>query len=401
MMKLAGYYVFIFRVQFFIFSRIALSQQDDSDATPANDECVDAIPISINATGFALSSTIVGGATNVFNLDFEHCGGDTFDVGSPGVWFAITEPGTAGSRWKASTCSDRTSNSFPRVTIYKGADCDSMTCIESSVENDPECPYPDSSFVEWVTGAGEQYFLLVHDDAITSEESADFVLRLTDVTDPPSNSACENATALTLEEDPTGLNPPVGNVSGSIFGSTAQATSVPLECTSNSGDSGLDESNIAQSLSRESLPNGVWYKITPSSSSEDTDGYLDLFLCSSPVGLDVAVFDGIPCDDDVVNETLLCQETKPVGANHTNFSCSNENEIPTNTSWNVTAGREYYVLIYGVDYAHFGLTLLRQGYNRNSDYGAQSGTKKESMQFCYDQWFCLLVVLATIYQLIP
>lgn len=369
-------------------------QTEDGDvAPPINIDCTNAIPISVDAAD-ATFSTTNRVATDVFNLTFEQCDEDTFNVGTPGVWFSVAEAGAAGARWRASTCSERTITSSHRLTIYGGTDCGSTTCIQSSAENDPECPYSHSNFVEWVTSPGEQYSILVHDDGGTGDGSGDFGLRLTDLTEPPINSACENATILTLKDDPNDELPLTISATGSTLGSGAEAISAPFECRKN------DESDNTATV-ESSAENRVWYRITPSPVSDDIDETLALFLCSSPVGLRIAVFAASPCTDNIESE-VRCQETKPVTLNRTTFSCGKWNDTAMSTSWNVTAGQEYFVRIYGVDAAEFGLTVLRLDSNYSmNDLDSTSGcdTGQQTIRTLSSRWMRLVVFFVTIYLL--
>jgi hypothetical protein len=431
------HFLFLVAIQFFLIMKTTvLSQLDDNmiDTSLIHDECINARPISINTVNDTVVTlkTVVN-TTDVFDLNFEQCDGETLDVGISGVWFVIMDEGRTSSTWMARTCpsdENTTTNLLHRLTIYEGVDCETRTCIETSVENDPECPYPNSSSVKWDVKTGKQYYILIQQEDVnvitaTEEEdhtSSEFVLRLKDVTGPPNNSACTSATMLTLEEDPTGINPPTGNVSGSILGSILQGSSsgASIECSINSGDSyRLDESTSVQSSSpissQERLPVGVWYRISPSSSSGEENESLALFLCSSPVTIGIAVFVGQPCSDDdlPVQETTFCQETEPMINDYTNFSCTNENEIPTNTSWNVIPGQDYYMVIYGTDYANFGLTVLKQivddddddddgnsSNKNNADSGSQRFFRMDSTLFVYTHRLYLVISFVSLYQLL-
>jgi hypothetical protein len=305
---------------------------------PPNDECVNAVPLSL---GEPVASTTTGGATaGDLNVSFLQCGGQTFDEGTPGVWFTI---GGTGAMLKASTCSTATDGSTApsspshRITVHKGDECDSLICLDSGLQSDPECSNADSSsFVEWQSVAGELYFVLVHDPSTTASGGA-FELTVTDIATPPANDQCENAEPLVE----------MATVGGTTLG--ASEASLLLECGSNV--------DVAPS-SRLNPSVGVWYSIPAYDEVEaNDDGSTFVFLCTESAGLNMVIFSGSSCGEE--SPEITCLETTTSDDTKFNFKCSLETEIPSYVSFNATMGVGYLALVYGADNATFGITFAR------------------------------------------
>ncbi|KAG7346726.1 hypothetical protein IV203_005795 [Nitzschia inconspicua] len=303
----------------------------------SNDDCINALPLTEEEP---VSSTTTGGTmADPLEISFRQCGGQTFDAGTPGVWFTID--GT-GAMLKATTCQSETNNdnggaestessSSHRISVHNGEDCDSLICLDSGLEQDSDCTIAGSSFVEWQSVVGQQYYILVHDPSV-SQSGGDFVLTVKDITAPPVNDLCENAAAL-VESVTMG---------GTTLGATE--TSLLLECTSNMEEA--PTSRVDPSV-------GVWYTI-PASENEEMNK-TSIFLCSESAGLSLAVFSGNSCGE--TTSGISCVES--TATDNFEFQCGSETEIASSVSFNVTAGEEYLVLVYGARNAAFGVSFVR------------------------------------------
>jgi hypothetical protein len=116
-------------------------------AQPVDDRCDAAMPITID--GDAIPSSTIGKGIGA-SLYFNRCGdGQVFDVTTAGVWFNLT--GTR-ARLRATTCFNETDDFDHRITIFAGNPrCEDRTCQLSGKEASSDCPFSETSFVEWDT----------------------------------------------------------------------------------------------------------------------------------------------------------------------------------------------------------------------------------------------------------
>ena len=235
---------------------------------PENDSCENAIDVTNLFGDLISSSTMLGDSGNNFSINLIRCGGQTFNANSHGVWFELM--GT-GARLRASTCSEET-NFTNRITIFEGDVCDQRSCLYSGKDEDPNCSYTNSSFIEWESISKTIYYVLVHDRNVG--ESGTFGLRITDETESPENDSCENA--LELEEESV--------VQGTTIGATMSSG---VKCDRCPEDGPQNP--------------GVWYKIPPS----DTKAEVIVATCGVESMFNVSVFYGNRCDE------LSCQEATP------------------------------------------------------------------------------------------
>jgi hypothetical protein len=122
----------------------ALVRNEDG---PVNINCDSALPLIIDGSKTTTGSTAVGG--EVANVG--SCGRMVYST-APGLWYNLT----GNDNWiTVSTCAT-TSGFDSQISVFGGS-CQNLECISGG---DQECG--DQSSVSWYSGAGEQYFILVH-----------------------------------------------------------------------------------------------------------------------------------------------------------------------------------------------------------------------------------------------
>ncbi|KAL9189948.1 hypothetical protein ACHAXT_009623 [Thalassiosira profunda] len=141
---------------------------------PDNDECANAIEVSV-------PSTTTGTTTGATTDDLGVCN----DNGAPVVWHKVT--GT-GKLLTASTCDDPYIYDTA-LSVFCG-DCDARSCV---AENDDDFDCSANSFqstVDWCGEDGAEYLVAVH--GFSSSSSGDFTLDLSEGADctPPAELVC-------------------------------------------------------------------------------------------------------------------------------------------------------------------------------------------------------------------
>jgi hypothetical protein len=243
---------------------------------PPNDNCADAIPLSIGST---VSGNTVTAQKD--GLTGSLCG---TGVDGPGVWYSVIGNGTT---LRATTCNAGT-NFDTKLHVYC-ASCEVPTCVTGN-NNDPQCIEPSRSTVTWCSQAGTQYLILV-EGAIGATGSFQLaIISMGSCSDPvnclfnpPSNDNCANAICI--------------NDGQTLFGDSSQATSdggVSPLCPISGGEAQRD----------------VWYSYTPA-----LTGPVTINTCESSFDTVLAVFtscgqqpgEEIACNDDSAN---LCPDSK-------------------------------------------------------------------------------------------
>jgi hypothetical protein len=316
-----------------IYIKLCLAQE----SPPANDQCENAIPITTD--GALISSSTVGGSPgDSNNVELVSCGdGPLFDVETPGVWFQV-DMGGIPARWRASTCAEET-NFANRIALFGGDNnsCEDRACLNSGKQADPNCPYSNSSFVEWESLPDKTYYILVHDE-FSDTGSGNFGLSVTNMTDPPKNNACENAVALK-----EGLT-----VEGSTVGATRDTE---LQCD--------------RCIEGGPQTPGVWYTIP----AKDHETEVSVAVCSPLARFDVSVFFGEVCGE------FSCREATP----NFDLSCDDDG-LASETTWIAKAGQEYHVYVHAVD-SDEDLTIgpyeLRFSRAEVTDDGSENGSNGE------------------------
>jgi len=168
---------------------LALTAGDD--VTPTNDECADAIAVSVPSS--TLGTTIAANGP-----DFGAACGTA--VSAPGVWYKAI--GT-GRTLTASTCG--TADYDTKISVFTGA-CDDLVCVGGN-DDGSGCPGFSSSYT-WGAECGVEYLILVHG---YNQSVGCFQLNLS--AGPAANDLCAGAVAMTVGD----------TVSGSTNGATVDA----------------------------------------------------------------------------------------------------------------------------------------------------------------------------------
>ena len=243
---------------------------------PVNDDCANAVELSIGSTVAGLTTTATKDG-----LTGTNCG---TGVDGAGVWYSVVGDGTI---LRATTCNPGT-NFDTKLHVYC-ASCDVPTCVAGN-NNDPQCIQPSRSTVTWCSQAGTEYLILV-EGAIGATGS--FQLSVTSTAEscsgavdcsfsPPANDNCANATCI--------------NDGQTLSGDSTYATSgggVSPLCLISGGEAQRD----------------VWYAYTPAVS-----GPVTIDTCGSTFDTVLAVFTAcgqqpgqeIACNDDSVR---LCPDS--------------------------------------------------------------------------------------------
>ena len=269
---------------------------------PANDLCASAIPLNFDSS---LNET-----TALASIDYvEACGtASGGDLSSPGLWYSVNGGGGALSVTV-------TSDYNVQVSIFSGATCDSLICIDGRAGEDPSMSLAK---LVWDSEENTQYWILVHG---LNEDTGNFQIVVSEVERPP-NDACSSAIEL--------------NVGDTVAGSTSYARMDGIQA-------------FCGNANNNSAP-GVWYFIRGAGEDDITAVF------STEYDAQLSVFKGSDCS------SLVCVD-------------GSEGDRPTYTSGSVTwashGGEMYYILLHGFNkfVGDFELTITE---------GASSGTIRPS-----------------------
>ena len=133
------------------------------DLTPTNNECVDAIALTINGSTSSGNTSLA--TPSVLPTDCGTTAGNT----SPGVWYSVIGDGTTLT---ASTCNPGSSYDT-RLRVFQGADCSFTNCIGQNDDmGSALCPQSGLlSRIVWCSIPGETYYIYVHGFTTTSAGS--------------------------------------------------------------------------------------------------------------------------------------------------------------------------------------------------------------------------------------
>jgi subtilisin-like proprotein convertase family protein len=208
---------------------LSLTDSGTACSPPANDSCASAAPIAINGSNVVASNADALNEPPTPTIP-------TCTIAAPfygGMWYTFTGN---GFRVTASTCNAGT-NFNTRLAIYTGS-CGALTCVAGNATASPACGIrADAATVANVcTNVGQQYWILVANDATDPTVRGTFELSLVSTTDctPPPNDNCAGAISVA--------------VGGSVTGDNLNATNEsPTPPTCN----GLSTFNL-----------GMWYSVT-------------------------------------------------------------------------------------------------------------------------------------------
>ena len=294
---------------------------------PENKECRNAIELFPNNANDLISSSTLAIAANQSSnsVTLLQCGGTNLNPNTPGVWFEVTG---SGGKLRASTCAEET-NYTNRITVYEGDSCDEKSCRYSGLDPEPDCPFTNSSYVDWDTFPGTKYYILVHD--AYSDESGAFGFQLSEISEPPTNNDCEDARK--LEEGVT------------VLGSTIGATySSGVKCD--------------RCIFGGPQNPGVWYRIAPTNLKTE----VKVTTC----GIDnrrfnVSVFYGDVCGE------FDCHEATP------NLDITCEDGVAFQSVFVAESGEDYYLYIHSSettgdvdDVGYFGIAFFQSGFEGDS-----------------------------------
>jgi hypothetical protein len=191
---------------------LTLSRTITLNVTPANNLCVNAVPITVGGSylGTTLGAAGAGGSSTACN---------TITGTNPGVWYQFTETSPTGRRLIASLC-DPVTNFDATMVVYTGS-CGAFTCLTGSDNSFAGCPTQNPArelvnsvhsdipaITTWAAGAvpynctvpGQTYYIAVLNKVAAT--SGNFVLHLDDTGEPcqglpPYNDLCTGARPLT------------------------------------------------------------------------------------------------------------------------------------------------------------------------------------------------------------
>ncbi len=167
---------------------------------PANDNCANAIPLSIPSSvqGSTTCATVESPPPPVCS---------TTGYTAPGVWYTVVGN---GDQLTATLCNAYT-NYDTKLFVYSGTSCATLAPVACNDDASPTCSFGSlKSTVSWCSSIGETYYVLV------SGYTTNTGLYQLDILDGPvcvvpANDLCANAQTLTVN-DP---NPVCGNTLGS------------------------------------------------------------------------------------------------------------------------------------------------------------------------------------------
>ncbi|WP_083997446.1 T9SS type A sorting domain-containing protein [Chryseobacterium angstadtii] len=261
-------------------------------AAPANDECANAVPLTVNPDmncGSVAAGTTLS-ATNS-SVPVGTCTGNPDDD----VWYSFTATGTAHTIWLKNVVSVGSSSSTSLYAQVFTGGCGALvnkTCITSNTN------YTS------LTGltAGETYYVRVYNsnaNTATTVYANTFNICIGTLPPPPANDDCANATSLTVSNTGTCSSP----VIGSTFSAT-QSTGTTPTCAA----SGINDD--------------VWYSFTAAAATQlVTVNYTDNATATQVYSGSCGSFTAIACTDG---------------------GFGNSNVLLTT----LTAGQVYYVRVY-------------------------------------------------------
>lgn len=155
---------------------------------PANDECSNAIALTVNPD-FSCTEVTAGtiAAASASNTDTASCGGTEDDD----VWFSFVAT-NATHTVSLLNVAGSTTDLFH--SLWTGADCASLTLVPNS------CSDPNNSTINGLT-PGETYYLRVYSWTATVGQTSTFDVCIGTPPPPPANDECDGAIALTVNSD--------------------------------------------------------------------------------------------------------------------------------------------------------------------------------------------------------
>lgn len=269
------------------------------------EQCESAIPLSPG--DFVSSSTVnatMEGADN--QIDLIRCNDDGFfSIDNPGVWFVYEA--TTSRDLKLSTCAQET-NFANRITAFAmgQGDCSNRACAASSLTEDSDCPFENSTVLEFSVAAGTTYAIFVNDEF--ADDAGDFRLSVVDVSPPPVSVSCDEAIELSHNE----------TTQGTTVGATVPIGLQNVQCV-----------EVAPTNP------GVFLYIPP---VEERSG-LSIALTGAEVLFDIIVFEGTSCED------LQCRQVDVSSEGITVFA-----------SWLAEEGKGFYIYVFAADRGEENLT---------------------------------------------
>ncbi len=178
-----------------------------SGCPPANDECANAVALTVNPD-FNCTDVTPGTilAASASNTDTTSCGGTEDDD----VWFSFVAT-NATHTVSLLNVAGSTTDLFH--SLWTGADCSSLAVVANS------CSDPNTSTVSGLT-VGDTYYLRVYSWTATPGQTSTFDVCIGTPPPPPANDECANAVALTINPDATCTDV----TSGTIASATASLT---------------------------------------------------------------------------------------------------------------------------------------------------------------------------------
>ena len=171
-------------------------------AVPANDECMDAIPLTLSTIDTCDNETsgTTAGSTNSVE-------GETSTACSYGdVWYTFTPPADGPYNFKGTDAVDNT-----HITIYEGTCDTSFTLIGGSSCSDD---IPDAE--AFILTGGVTYYISVGIDSGTIPGN-DFTICVEQLPIPVVNNDCSGATALSESSDINGNNVISGSLDNTYY----------------------------------------------------------------------------------------------------------------------------------------------------------------------------------------
>ncbi|MCF6306842.1 MAG: T9SS type A sorting domain-containing protein [Flavobacteriaceae bacterium] len=171
---------------------VLFSFQANAQTPPANDECADAIAISVGDT--------ISGTTIYATMDTSIAGFCDTEVDAPGVWYILNDTSGVAGNINVNTCSN-ISNYDTKISVYTG-DCGSppLTCVAG---DDDGCGIATRSKVVFPSDGATQFYILVHG---YSNQTGNFELETFYLPPAPANDNPVGATPITPSPQGTGCD---------------------------------------------------------------------------------------------------------------------------------------------------------------------------------------------------
>lgn len=326
----------------------------------AQDQCETGVTIS---PGDILASSTIGisntGSGNG-SLEFTRCAdGNIVNSGTAGIWFWYWPDGETRNL-SLSTChpidtDDTTTTTTPtvqtphRITVFsaevsldetengsidKSLYCTgSQACMATSDTVDPDCPHENSTLLAplVVSSAQQQpnhaILILVHDQA--ADTSGEFVLTLTDISNPPDNNGCD--TIMEMEQNQTIQGTTVGATTLFMGSLPETSTSALQSCLFASGD----------------VHPGVFYHISTPVVSEPSN--VTVTVTGATKTFEFVIFhvtDIVTSAGALTCSDLSCSHVLSTSVLHTTI----QNGTTTSTTWLAeTSHQDYYVYVYAMN----------------------------------------------------